>query len=67
MPKKTTETKLENQTAKKQPTELKDEQLDKVQGGVAVQTSGPFRDTSEGRIRARAGGDGVQVTAFDVN
>ncbi len=39
MSKKTTETKLEKQAVKKQPTELKDEELDEAQGGKVIHAS----------------------------
>ena len=40
MSKKTTETKLEKQAAKKPPIELSEDQLDKAQGGGAVRPGG---------------------------
>ena len=52
MPKETTETKTEKQAVKRQPSLLKDNQLDEVQGGVA-------------KVAARRTGDGFFLELAD--
>ena len=42
-------TKPEKQAEKKQPTELKDEQLDQAQGGSGVKRPGPAALTRDGK------------------
>ena len=67
MSKKTTETKLEKQAEKKLPSDLKDDQLDKAQGGTAPSASASGDVRAEGpRPRAsNVGENTVTLTVID--
>ncbi len=65
MSKKTTDQKTEKQTEAKKPVELKDNELDEVQGGGGSQVSGAAGRTDES-VTAPPGQTGYDDPVFNV-